>query len=169
MLRFSFEAPKEFMESFFLVFFILAVLKVALFFKLNIYRVAWRFFSLVEAKKIIKVHIIAYALFTLMFLLFEEYFLPFARSIIIIDFFLSILFIGALRIAKRVIIEDGSKNDNTAAMLIGANNYALSLLKEQDAFHVVSVIEEDENLIGSYFSNLEVKSFDKIEEELKKT
>jgi rhamnosyltransferase len=48
--------------------------------------------------------------------------LPLARSIIIIDFMLSLVFISLLRLSKRIILESGKNAKYKNTLIIGANN-----------------------------------------------
>ena len=86
------------------------LLKIAVFVYFRLYRTAWRFFSLYEVKKILIAHVMVYGIFFIIFLLFKEQLSPLARSIIIIDFLLSLVFISILRLSKRIILES---NKNT--------------------------------------------------------
>ena len=90
-LRFNFVVPADFMNNFLLIFMILLVFKISFFSYFNIYKTAWRFFSLYEIKKILLAHLYAYLSFVAIFLIFREEMSPFARSIIIIDFMLSLV------------------------------------------------------------------------------
>ena len=97
LLRFNFQIPEEFLDSFWLTYGVITGAKVFSLFIFKNYFIIWRFFSFYDAKNIFKAHILAYLFFIIIYMLFEEYFTPFPRSVIIIDFFLSLIFIGALR------------------------------------------------------------------------
>lgn len=101
----------------------LLTLKIASFWFFGIYRVPWRFFSLKNLLKLAKAHFLAYVLFAVLFMFFGSKigFLP--RSVIAIDFALSILAIGGLRIAKRVWIDFKTVKEK-AVIIIGANQKA---------------------------------------------
>ena len=162
-LRFNFSIEKQYLDNFFLVFGILLFLKIAAIAYFKIYRVSWRFVSLYEAKKLFYAHIVAYGLFVLIYYTFPEPFTPFPRSVLIIDLFLSVIFIGTLRIAKRLIVEGGSNINLTKTLLIGASPFAQTLFKEQDDFYISAVVDDSEMLVDSYFSNLQVHKLDEIE------
>ena len=89
-LRFNFEIPELFISSFFNLFLLLFILKLVFFMYYRIYFVAWRFFSLEDARKLLLAHIFAYSTFTLIILQHFELFSPFPRSVIGIDFVLSL-------------------------------------------------------------------------------
>ena len=81
------------------------VCKISFLIYFNIYKTAWRFFSLYEIKKILLAHLYSYLIFGVIFLIFREEMSPFARSIIIIDFMLSLVFIVFFRLLKRILLE----------------------------------------------------------------
>ncbi len=162
-LRFNFHIEKQYLDNFFLVFCVLLLLKIGAITYFKIYRVSWRFVSLHEVKKLFYAHIVAYGLFVLIFYAFPEPFAPFPRSVLIIDLFLSMLFIGTLRIAKRLIVEGGSNTDLTKTLLIGVSPFAQTLFKEQNDFYISAVVDDSEMVVDSYFSNMQVNKFEDIE------
>lgn len=133
-LRFNFTVPETFMDNFFLIFILLISLKISIFIYFRLYRTAWRFFSLHEVKKILIAHIIVYSLVVILFLLFRESLIPLARSILIIDFMLSLIFIILLRLLKRIILESTKKIGYKNTLLIGANPSVCNLLKDKKIY-----------------------------------
>ena len=101
--------------------------------------------------------------FVLIFYIFPEAFTPFPRSVLIIDLFLSMLAIGTLRIAKRLIIEGGGNVNLTKTLLIGVSPFAQTLMKEQSDFYISAVVDDSEMVVDSYFSNIQVNKFEDIE------
>tara|TARA_B100001063_G_scaffold31265_1_gene24316 strand:+ start:28264 stop:30060 length:1797 start_codon:yes stop_codon:yes gene_type:complete len=168
-LRFNFEVPTPFMDNFLFIFFILITLKILVFIYFKLYRTAWRFFSLYEVKKIILAHLIIYTIFFIFFMVFKDEVVPFARSIIIIDCILSLVFITLLRLSKRIIIESNKNKKLKNTLIIGANNSLKSLFddKQNLEYSPVAIIDESLNLTNTYIMNLEVFSFDSLEEIIK--
>ena len=168
-LRFNFQIPSHFIDNFALIFTVLFVLKISVFIYFRLYRTAWRFFSLHEVKKILLAHIIVYSLFFIIFIIFREYMSPLARSIIIIDFMLSLVFISLLRLSKRIILESGKNTKYKNTLIIGANNSIKSILhdKKNLEYTPVAIIDENKLLIGTYLLNLKVFSFEDIEKVIK--
>jgi UDP-N-acetyl-D-glucosamine 4,6-dehydratase len=159
-LRFNFDVPMETYASFGRVFTTIFFLKVLALFGFKIYFVAWRFFGLNEAKNLFKAHLVAYGAFTLIFLLFSEFFLPFPRSLIIIDFFLSFTCIGALRIVKRILFETAATKVNPT-LILGANHKATTIIKsflnKELPYYPVAIIDlNDSNMVGTYLSGVKV-------------
>lgn len=163
-LRFNFDIPPEFMDSFYKVFFIILLLKTASLGYFKIYRVTWRFFALSEAKKLFYAHLVAYGAFTILYLLFLDETL-FARSIIVIDFFLSFVFIGFFRIAKRLILESENNRHMKKTLILGATPYAQTLIKQKKEFYISAIIalDDSDSILESYISGIRVQALDALE------
>jgi len=169
-LRFNFDIPLRFFSSFDTVFLYLVVIKVAAFFLFRIYFIVWRLVGFAEAKNIVKAHVAAYTVFTAVYLLFPEEFDPFPRSVIIIDFFLSLFAIGALRISKRLLTEQEHALGQQPALLLGVNPKTASIIKsaqEGDIPYypsaVVVLTEENRSAVGTYISNIRVYGEETLE------
>ena len=168
-LRFNFQIPTNFIDNFFLIFIFLLLLKIAVFVYFRLYRTAWRFFSLYEVKKILIAHVMVYGIFFIIFLLFKEQLSPLARSIIIIDFLLSLVFISILRLSKRIILESSKNTKYKNTLIIGANSSINSLLhdKKNLEYTPVAIIDGSELLIGTYILNLKVYKFEDLKKVIK--
>ena len=173
-LRFNFNIPHNFIAHFFTVFILLFSLKAIAFILFNIYMVAWRFFSLEDAKKLLLAHILAYSVFTLIMWQHFEIFSPFPRSVIGIDFVLSLFFIGFLRISKRYYLEQIDKSSMKPTLIIGVNTKATQLIKsalngELPYFPsaLLSISSEDEDSVHTYVNNVKVYSLDELDELVK--
>jgi len=127
----------------------------------------WRFFGLNEAKKILLAHFATYFLFFGIFLLFNDFFNPFPRSIIFIDMFLSTIFIGIFRISKRIYLENSSENSTNKAIIFGANSNTQNLIKASLSgdinYYPVAILDSGE-VVGSYISDLKIYDIAKLEE-----
>ncbi len=162
VLRFNFSIPSEFLQSFWLVFIVIAGLKVMLFYLFELYFSVWRFFGFYEAKSIVKVHLIAYGLFALIYLSLSEQFVPFPRSVMIIDLFLSLIFLGGLRAAKRVFVESKSTHSVTPTLILGADSRSSTIiqsaLKGEIDYYPQAIISlsDDEMTRNAYISNIKV-------------
>ena len=168
-LRFNFQIPTNFIDNFFSIFIFLLLLKIAVFVYFRLYRTAWRFFSLYEVKKILIAHVMVYGIFFIIFLLFKEQLSPLARSIIIIDFLLSLVFISILRLSKRIILESSKNTKYKNTLIIGANSAINSLLhdKKNLEYTPVAIIDGSELLIGTYILNLKVYKFEDLKKVIK--
>ena len=162
-LRFNFQIEKQYLDKFFLVFGVLLILKIVSIMYFKMYHVSWRFISLSDVKKLFYAHTVAYGIFVMIFYTFPDSFAPFPRSVLIIDLFLSMLFIGTLRIGKRLIVEGGGNVDLKKTLLIGVSPFAQTLLKQQNNFYISAVVDDSEMVVNSYFSNIQVNEFEDIE------
>lgn len=174
LLRFNFQISEEFLASFWLTYVVITWLKVFSLFIFKNYFIIWRFFGFYDAKNILKSHILAYALFIIIYLFFQEYFAPFPRSVIVIDFFLSLIFIGTLRGVKRFISEGRGQHSMKTTLIIGANSKTntiiQSALKKEIDYYPVAIIstEEDERMADAYINNVKVFDMSSLETVIKK-
>lgn len=169
-LRFSGFIPNIFYESLIKAWLVLTALKFAFFALFGIYKVAWRFVSLNEARKIFIALALSECVFLGIFYLFDDFFNPFPRSVIGIDFVLSYLFIGGLRISKRMFIDFRRVRyeESTPCIVVGATSKALHLLKGAKegslGLYPVAVIDERKSLIGTYCDKFKVRSKNSIKD-----
>jgi len=169
LLRFNFHIPEIFLTHFWNVYTVLIVFKVTALYLFKNYFIIWRFFSFVDAKNIVLSHIMAYGMFVVVYLLFTEYFAPFARSIIIIDFFLSLSFIGVLRAGKRLFLER-TQSHIKPTLLIGVNSNTGTIIQSAmrgDIAHYPTAIislDDDECSMNAYIHNIKVFRRDALDE-----
>jgi UDP-N-acetyl-D-glucosamine 4,6-dehydratase len=168
-LRFNFQIPFEFLEKFWLVFFTLFTLKLLFFIRYNIYLTIWRFFGLSESKNIFKAHLYTYSIFFMIFLSFQDIYTPFPRSVIIIDLILSLIFIGILRISKRMLIEQNA-NPYKPTLIIGVNQNTSSVIKSSLSndipYYPVAIslsLEEEKSAVGTYIGNIKVHAYSDLQ------
>ena len=173
LLRFNFHIPEEFLHSFWLAYFILTGLKLFFLFLFKNYFVVWRFFSFSDAKNIVFAHMAAYGLFVGIYLLFSHYFAPFPRSVIIIDFFLSLIFIGTLRVSKRFFSERSQASILKPTLLIGVNSNTATMIQSALRGDIeyypsgIMAIDEDESTMNAYINNVKVHPMAILEEIIK--
>lgn len=168
-LRFSGEIPKEFYQGMIKAGLILLFLKILFLFFFRIYKVAWRFFSLSEARKIFFALSLAELIFLVIFYFYPNFFNPFPRSVIGIDFVLSYMFVGTLRISKRMLVDfrpSKLKDEEKPCIVVGATSKALHLLKGAKEGHLglfpVAVVDGRRELIGTYCDKFIVEEKAKI-------
>ena len=169
-LRFNFQVPHSFYSSFFLIFSLLILLKIAFIYSYKLYFTIWRFFALTEAKRLFYAHLFSYLAFTLIYLLFSEVFAPFARSIIIIDFLLSLFALSFLRISKRLIIENSIDNSLKPALIIGVGSNTSTLIKsafsgEFDYYlNTIIALPHQKDSVNTYIQNIKIHAFESLTE-----
>jgi len=160
LLRFNFSIPDEFYPSMFCMIFILLPIKIISLLYFKIYFVAWRYFGLIEYKRLLLAHALAYTLFFTIFLTFNTLFTPFPRSVIFIDLFLSLFFIGFLRISRRVYLESFSNKSYNPTLIYGINDNTSSLIKSAKygdiAYDPVVMITDIDHIIDTYISDIKV-------------
>jgi len=168
-LRFNFYIPEEFWHSFWPAFGILVSLKILFFLMLKNYQIVWRFFGFFDVKNLLKAHIFSYFFFTVILLIFREEFNPFPRSVIMIDFFLSLIFLGGLRISKRFLNEKNMQEDVKPTLIIGVNSKTdtiiHSALKGEVDYYPVAILslKEDESTTNAYINNVRIYDIEKLE------
>ncbi len=163
-LRFNFNVEQVYMDNFYLVLFNLIVLKICAINYFKLYDVSWRFFTLSDTKKLLYSHLVAYSFFVIIYYIFPEQFNPFPRSVLIIDIFLSLIFIGFLRISKRLFTEGENDSDLKRTLLIGVSSYSQTLFKNKKDFYISGIVDDSDMTIGSYFSNIKVQSLKNLED-----
>ena len=175
LLRFNFFIPSIFLKSFWKVFFILTLLKIFFLYLFKNYSFIWRFFSILDGKNIFMAHIFAYASFIIIYLSFSAFFNPFPRSVILIDFFLSLVFIGILRVSKRLFQAYGYKNINKPTLIVGVNPYTSTIiqtaLKGDINYYPVGILNIGQNSDinnNAYISNIKIYDESRLEEIIKK-
>ncbi len=168
LLRFNFHIPVEFTHGMAWMIMLLIPFKIGLFYLSRLYFVAWRYFGLVEYSKIIVTHFILYIPIAILSIIFSEEFTHFPRSVILIDMFLSLFFIGLLRISRRLYLERQNEKSFKPTLIIGANDRANYIIKSASNGEIdylpLALISDRDNLVGTYFSNLKVHSLESLEE-----
>ncbi|MCX6060730.1 MAG: nucleoside-diphosphate sugar epimerase/dehydratase [Campylobacterales bacterium] len=162
LLRFNFNIPENFLLPFWHVAFLIILLKIFNIALFDGYRFIWRFFALNDAKKLFFTHLLAYTLFSSLFLVFPEPFSPFPRSVIIIDLFLSFFLLGALRFSKRLMMESmGNIGKFKPAIIIGVSSNTDTLIKsllkgDHYPVAIIAVLKKNQNMIGSTIHNIKI-------------
>lgn len=105
---------------------------------------------------------------------FSDFFNPFPRSIIVIDFALSYMFIGTLRISKRMLVDfkPSKIKEEMPCIVVGATSKALHLLKGAKegtlGLFPVGVVDARKELIGTYCDKFIVEEKGKIKSYVEK-
>jgi len=110
LLRFDFSIDDRYMTGLYITTVILVAIRIPLFYIFNLYNISWRHFGFKDTTQLINV-----VFFSTISLLAITYFLRFyniviPRSIIPIEFFISLFLMLALRISKRLYLERYKKN-----------------------------------------------------------
>jgi FlaA1/EpsC-like NDP-sugar epimerase len=165
LLRFDFNIPERYQSiiPYWMPVFVFS--KIILFWLLKIYQVNWRFVGLNEFFKIIS-GLFPFSLVVLIVDLFLQmkytgYSIP--RSVILIDFFVSLFLVSLIRILKRVYIEIIRKGENKGkrTLIVGAGStgerIARELIRSPDYDYCpVCFVDDDPMKIGTRIHGIPV-------------
>jgi FlaA1/EpsC-like NDP-sugar epimerase len=112
LIRFEFSIPMLFVQSLKQMLPWVLLAKLSCFYFLGLYRGMWRYTSIVDLLNVIKATIVS-TLLILSFILFKSGFIGYSRSVFLIDFLLTILFIAGFRISVRLFFDRYSKETPT--------------------------------------------------------
>lgn len=104
LVRFDFNIPHHFLESFKRMLPFVLITKVVCFYFFDLYRGMWRYTSIADLINIIKASTIS-TFFLITFILLRYRFIGFPRSVFLIDWCLTILFTSGLRMCIRLYFE----------------------------------------------------------------
>jgi FlaA1/EpsC-like NDP-sugar epimerase len=136
-LRFNGLIPAQFKQSMHYYIPLALLSKMTFLMLFNLYDISWRFVSLKEIIRLLKALSLGSLVLGVLFFLLKPYiqFIGFPRSILFIDYILSIILIGLLRISKRLFVE-GFKNawklteEKTKILIVGAGNGGEQIARE---------------------------------------
>jgi UDP-N-acetyl-D-glucosamine 4,6-dehydratase len=121
LLRFNFEIPENFQKNIVNIFLTIFTLKALFLFRYRVYYLIWRLVSIHDVLNIVKAHAMAYGIFIILVFLHIHYLVPIPKSVIIIDFFLSIGVISLFRMARRVYIENRITTTTNPTLIVGVD------------------------------------------------
>ena len=166
LLRFSGDIPEIFIPGMIYSGAILLVVKIAMLWAFQIYRVPWRFFGLNESRKITLACLLCAGIFFGIFLSYEEIFAPFPRSVIIIDALLSAIMVGSLRISKRALMDFKKAKNGKPCVIIGSTSKTLQILKGLKSgyanYYAVGIVDGRKDLVGTYCDGYQVGHKDEL-------
>ncbi len=151
-LRFDFDIPQMFYSSIFITVVTLIIARVSLFNYFKIYNISWRYFGFKDTTRLIYVSVSSTVFLIIIAYLLRatEYVVP--RSIIPIEFFISFFMMLALRISKRIYLENyrlniNGKNTIIIASLDRANNILRTINQNDSDYYPIAIINDiDQNM-----------------------
>ncbi len=168
-LRFDFVIWPEHQANFLHVFSLLLVLKLFFIGLFKIYYISWRFFSLSDAKKLFYALLSAFIAFGVIYYLAPSLLRPVPRSAIIIDFFLSFIFLGTLRLSKRIILEQFHNESSNPTLIIGVNSRTASIIRsslsgeiDYAPLGIIAYDSASKDALNSFINNVRVYHSDEI-------
>lgn len=163
LLRFDFIVENQYLELFINNVVIIVLIKIIVFYFFDLYKSLWEYASIDEMMKIVLACLVSILCIVFNFAYIHSH-MP--RSVYIMDFGLSILFIGGIRLSYRMLrrircnkITFDSKDRRV--MIIGAGAAGVMVLKEyrySKELHnnVVAFVDDDFNKIGSKINGVKV-------------
>ena len=151
-LRFEGLIPKVYLGQFYVYLPLFVGIKILVFYFFQIYRFTWSYVGLYELIKIFKTQTLGSLIIStlILFLAYNGSFKGFPRSIFLIDYALSLLMAGGLRISKRVYFQSirypGVEKKNT--LIVGAGNAGEQIVRDmkrakESPYLPVAFIDDD--------------------------
>ena len=167
LLRFEFRfAPILYYKTQILYFGVLSIsLKLFLSYLMKLYDISWRYVSLRDLYNLVKINLTATFLMALTVLfLYHNIFHGFPRSLIVLDFILSVSLSSVLRISKRLYLEILPKTNHKKgkrAIIIGAGNTGEMIIREliknnYQPYNPVAILDSDPRTHNTYIHNIKV-------------
>jgi len=138
-LRFDGEIPPGFLDLFSWTVAPVVAIKVLIFLIFGLYRGMWRFTSLNDLQNVVAAALMATMLIVVYCALFGRFW-GFPRSVLAMDFVLTLLFIGGARVAVRLVMNRGSglpeglwggpDRNRKRIMIVGAGNTGEKVVRE---------------------------------------
>ena len=164
-LRFDFDTPSVYTSSIYFSISILVLSRVTLFYYFKIYNISWKHFGFRDTTRLVYVIVFSTVLLIVATYLARNSSIVVPRSIIAIEFFISLFMILALRISKRLYLENYRKNELGKNTLIIADidnaNNILRTISHKDSFYFPVAIVND-SYKGMKVNGVDVYSLEKI-------
>jgi len=162
-LRFDFAIPKIYIDEVYFSFFFLAITRVSFSYFLHIYDISWRHFSLSDLVKLNYIFIFSTTSFLIFTFVGRYIDIIIPRSIIAIEFFVSLFLILFLKISKRFYLEFYRNNiQDKDTIIIASGDRANIILKtitgRSTGYNPIAII--DDVYKNMRIGNIPVYSFD---------
>ena len=181
LIRFDFITSGRYLHFILKLLPLMLGIKIFTFYEFGVYRGMWRYTSIADLFSIIKAASLS-SLVAVSFLLFSTGFIGFPRSIFIIDWCFTILFISAFRLSIRIFIVHFSENESLLStirklwsllkrknpdkknlLIIGAGDCGEKIYREirdnlKLKYNIVGFLDDDEDKIGRKIHNIPVLS-----------
>jgi UDP-N-acetyl-D-glucosamine 4,6-dehydratase len=175
LLRFNFHIQTKYFHNFWDMVLLFTSVKFIFLTIFSQYTIVWRFYSLKDAKRLFFALVLSYLSITILYLSFKEWFLPFPRSVIVIDFFLSLVFLLGIRLLKRLFLRSALPNEIEfkPTLIFGLSDYSTikAILESDISLFPVGIIilqEENKGFIGGHIDNIKIYSKDDLQDLIKK-
>lgn len=178
LIRFDFSLPPQYVRLFVIAFPFFIFIKIALFYIFNLYKISWRYVSLLELLKIGNSTLIATLVLVSSVFALRNY-TPFSKilplkfyrafssipiSVVFIDSLLFFIATSTLRISKRFyleIIKGRQIKKGLRTIIVGAGNVGEMVLRDikrqnYTEFYPIGFLDDDKRKIGAYIHNIKV-------------
>jgi len=169
-LRFDFKIPPDHQIHFLHVFLFLLVLKILFMAVFKIYYISWRFFSLSDMKRLFLALLAAFIAFFVCYFIIPSWVQPVPRSAIMIDFILSFVLLGSLRLSKRIILEQFGSESSNPVLIIGVNHKTASVIRsatnaeiDYAPLGIIAYTHQEQESLNSFINNVRVYHENAIE------
>ncbi|MDY6856655.1 MAG: nucleoside-diphosphate sugar epimerase/dehydratase [Thermodesulfobacteriota bacterium] len=165
LLRFDFAIPKAYIFQLYLCIPLFITIKLSILAFFQVYRFNWAYIGLYELTKIFKAQTLSSIILSSLILAisYEEIFHGFPRSILLIDYSLSLILIGGLRISKRVYMQNGNYSNigKKNTLIIGAGNAGEQIVRDmkrvkESPYLPVAFIDDDPSKKKASIHSVEV-------------
>ena len=171
LIRFEFIIPSYFMDSLVRMLPYALLVKMACFYFFDMYSGMWRYTSVSDLVNIIKAATLS-SLIIAAFIAFKTRFIGYSRSVFLIDWFLTILFISGFRLVIRIFFESFTRNNKSDKarpsiagifkkrrknaknlLIIGAGDCGEKIFREINnnsvlPYRIVGFLDDNRNKIG---------------------
>jgi len=168
-LRFEFNLPQIYQHQFLKFLAIFISIKLITFSLFKLYDITWRFVSLNEIWNICKATFLAFIICgtILYFGRQQQFFIPFPRSVLLMDFFLTLIFSVLVRGSKRIYLEKiiprTKSSTSSKAVIIGAGRAGEQIARDLNRrirelpYQPVAFLDDDQRKIGSLIHGIRVE------------
>ena len=136
LIRFEFSIPLYFNSLMKLMLPWVLLVKLANFYFFDLYRGMWRYTSIVDLLNVIKATTVA-TLIIVLYILFGYRFVGFSRSIVLIDWLLTIIFIAGFRLGVRLFFERYSIQQPTPSQFL--TMFRIAAKKQKDSRNLIII------------------------------
>ncbi len=179
LVRFDFDIPTQHWQTFIQMLPIVLISKISIFYFFDLYRGMWRYTSITDLVNIIKASSLS-TLIIISFILFSTRFVGFSRSVFIIDWCFTILFISGYRMLIRLYFEhfgedkprlisirkalnifNRKRAGDKRLIIIGAGNCGEKIYREirdnvRLQYNVVGFLDDDSAKVGKKIHGIPV-------------
>lgn len=168
LLRFSFEIPANEFGVFLNVFIPFALFRIGLFYSFGLYKFQWRYFAMSDQLKLFYMTFVSTLGAYMMSILFSSFFFEgFARSVLALEFFISIFLLLAIRVSKRAYLSLFHKNAfATPTLIVGSASEAepvVRTLLSGNEYRPIAIIDKEGS--HSRIHGVEIVSLEELDNE----